>query len=167
MALPHRNCPPRQDAQNYGTITTTYVLNAWKIRRRAAFQIHQKITNWPTPAFFDHVPRLPHIDSIKYMEPALTEDQLQIILTKLLRLNPARLDLANRTFARRWRRLHHQLQPMPEPTPVPGEPAPETNFTIGIDHRPQVRPTHSLIASLPFCVCCLCGYDHATPDCPP
>ena len=101
------------------------------------------------------------------MEPTLTEDQLQIILTKLLRLNPARPDLANRTFTRRWRRLHQQLQPMPEPTPVPGEPAPETNFTIGIDHRPQLRPTHSLIASLPFCVCCLCGYDHATPDCPP
>ena len=84
------------------------------------------------------------------MEPALTKDQLQIILTKLLRLNPARPDLANRTFARRWRRLHQQLQPMPGPTPVPGEPAPETNFTTEIDHRPQVRPTHSLIASLPL-----------------
>ena len=53
------------------------------------------------------------------------------------------------------------------PTSVPSEPAPETNFTIGINHRPQSRPTHSLITSLPFCVCCLCGYDHATPDCPP
>ena len=26
-----------------GAITTTFVLNAWKLRRRAAFQIHQKI----------------------------------------------------------------------------------------------------------------------------
>ena len=87
--------------KNYGTITTTYVLNAWKIHRRAAFQIRQKIINWSTPSFFDHVPRLPHIASIKYMEPALTEDQLQIILNKLLRLHPARPDLANRTFGRR------------------------------------------------------------------
>ena len=41
--------------QNFGTITT-FVLNAWKLRRRAAFQIHQKICSWLTPSFFDHVP---------------------------------------------------------------------------------------------------------------
>ena len=29
--------------QGFGAITTTYVLNAWKLRRRAAFQIHQQI----------------------------------------------------------------------------------------------------------------------------
>ena len=28
--------------KSYGTITTTFVLNAWKLRRRAAFQIHKK-----------------------------------------------------------------------------------------------------------------------------
>ena len=56
---------------------------------------------------------------------------------------------------------------MPEPAPATEAHAPESNFTIGLDHRPQLRPTHSLIASLPYCVCCLCGYDHATPDCPP
>ena len=98
MALPHRNCPPRQDAQKLRYHHHHLRTKRLEIRRRAAFQIHQKIANWPTPAFFDHVPRLPHIDSIKYMEPALTEDQLQIILTKLLRLNPARPDLANRTL---------------------------------------------------------------------
>jgi hypothetical protein len=95
--------------KNYGAITTNYVLNAWKIRRRAAFQIHQKIITWPTPSFFDHVPRLPHIDSIKYMEPVLTEDQLQIILHKLLRLNPARPDLANRTFVAYYANQQKQL----------------------------------------------------------
>ena len=126
-----------------------------------------KIRNWPTPSFFDHVPRLPHIDSIKFMEPTLTEDQLQITLNKLLRLNPARPDLANRTFGRRRRRLQQQLQPSPETTTAPTAPTPETNFTIGIAHRPQPRPSLSLIASLPYCVCCLCGYDHSTPDCPP
>ena len=29
-----------------------------------------------------------------------------------------------------------------------------------------MRPSLSLIASLPYCVCCLCGQDHSTPDCP-
>ena len=153
--------------KNFGALTTNYVLNASKIRRRAAFQIHQKINTWATPSFFDHVPRLPHIDSIKYMEPALTEDQLQIILNKLLRLNPARPDLANRTFGRRRRRLYQLLQPPPEPNLVTTERTPETNFTIPITLWPQQRPTLSLIASLPYCVCCLCGYDHVTPDCPP
>ena len=90
MALPTAIALLVKTLKNYGAITTNYVLNAWQIRRRAAFQIHQKIITRPTPSFFDHVPWLPHIDSIKYMEPALTEDQLQIILTKLLRLNPAR-----------------------------------------------------------------------------
>ena len=153
--------------KNFGIITTTFVLNAWKLRRRAAFQIHQKICSWPTPSFFDHVPRLPHIDSIKYMEPTLTEDQLQIILNKLLRLNPTRPDLANRTFGRRRRRIQQQLQPPPEPTPALDAHTTELNFTISIANRPQARPTLSLIASLPYCVCCLCGYDHSTPDCPP
>jgi hypothetical protein len=143
------------------------VLTAWKLRRRAAFQIHQKICSWPTPSFFDHVPRLPHIDSIKFMEPTLSDEQLQIILNKLLRLNPARPDLANRTFGRRRRRIQQQLQPPPEPTPVLDTHTTELNFTINIEHRPQARPTLSLIASLPYCVCCLCGYDHSTPDCPP
>jgi hypothetical protein len=124
------------------------------------------ICSWPTPSFFDHVPRLPHIDSIKVMDPTLTEDQLQITLNKLLRLNPARPDLANRTFCRHWIRLQQQLQPPPEPTPMPAMPIPEINFTIGIDHRPQPRPSLSLIASLSYCVCCLCGYDYSTLDCP-
>ena len=132
MALPagHRSV---------GAITTTFVLQAWKLRRRAAFQIHQKNCSWPTPSFFDHVPRLPHIDSIKFMEPTLTEDQLQITLNKLLRLNPARPDLANQTFGRRRRRLQQQLQPPPETTTAPAAPTPvtterttETNFTIPI-----------------------------------
>ena len=36
-----------------------------------------------------------------------------------------------------------------------------------MNNRPQSRPSLSLIASLPYCVCCLCGQDHSTPDCPP
>jgi hypothetical protein len=111
--------------KNFGVITTAFVLQAWKLRRRAAFQIHQKICNWPTPSFFDHVPRLPHIDSIKFMEPTLTEDQIQITLNKLLRLNPARPDLAYRTFGRRRRRIQQQLQPPPEPTTEPTMPIPD------------------------------------------
>jgi hypothetical protein len=83
------------------------------------------------------------------MEPSLTGDQLQIIFNKLLHLNPARPDLANQTFGRRRRRLHQQLQPQSEPTTAPAMPIPETNFTIGIDHRPQPRPFLSLIVSLP------------------
>ena len=51
--------------QGFGAITTTYVLNAWKLRRRAAFQIHQQICAHPNPSHFDHVPRLLHIKSIK------------------------------------------------------------------------------------------------------
>jgi hypothetical protein len=110
---------------------------------------------------------LPHIVSIKYMEPTLSDEQLQIILNKLLHPNPVRPDLANRTFGRRRRRIQQQLQPPPEPTIVLDTHTTELNFTISIEHRPQARPTLSLIASLPYCVCCLCGYDHSTPDCPP
>ena len=29
--------------KNFRTITTTFVLNAWKLRRRAAFQINQNL----------------------------------------------------------------------------------------------------------------------------
>ena len=35
-----------------------------------------------------------------------------------------------------------------------------------MNNRPQSRLSLSLIASLPYCVCCLCGQDHSTPDCP-
>ena len=73
-------------------------------------------------------------------------------------------------LSRKWyrrRRIQQQLQPPPEPTPAPEAHTTECNFTISITHRPQARPTLSLIASLPYCVCCLCGYDHSTPDCPP
>ena len=45
------------------------------------------------------------------MEPTLTADQLSLILQRLLRLNPARLDLALRTFGRR--RRHFQLMQQP------------------------------------------------------
>ena len=166
MALPHCDRPPRQDTQklrcHHHQLCTQRLENPSSCRLPNSSYI-----NWPTPTFFDHVPRSPHKDSIKCMGPALTEDQLQIILQMLLRLNPARPNLTNRTFGRRRRRLHQQLQPLPEPTPVTTEHTTETNFTIGIDYRPQLRPTHSLIASPPFCVCCLCGYNHATPDCPP
>ena len=147
--------------------TTTYVLNAWKLRRRAAFRIHQQICAHPNPTHFDHVPRLPHIESIKFMEPTLTADQLSFIMQRLLRLNPARPDLALRTFGRR--RRHFQLLQQP-PTPSNSATAmpqpPETNFTIGMSNRPQMRTSLSLIASLPYCVCCLCGQDQSTPDCP-
>jgi hypothetical protein len=153
--------------QSYGAITTTFVLEAWKLRRRAAFKIHQNTCSWPTPSFFDHVPRLPHIDSTKFMALTLTDAQLQVILNKLLRLNPARPDLANQTFGHRRRRIQQQLQPPPEPTPEPTIPIPETNFTIGIEHRPQPHPSLSLMAILPYCVCCLCSYEHSNPDCPP
>ena len=101
------------------------------------------------------------------MEPTLTADQLSLILQRLLRLNPARPDLALRTFGRR--RRHFQLV-QPPPTSTISTPAtpqpPETNFTIGMNNRPQSRPSLSLIASLPYCICCLCGQDHSTPDCP-
>ena len=86
------------------------------------------------------------------MEPTLSDEQLQIILNKLLRLNPARPDLANRTFGRRRRRIQQQRQPPPEPTPALDTHTTELNFTISIAHRPQARPTLSLIASLPYCV---------------
>ena len=98
------------------------------------------------------------------MEPTLTADQLSFIMQ---RLSPARPDLALRTFGRR--RRHFQLLQQP-PTPSNSATAtpqpPETNFTIGMNNRPQIRPSLSLIASLPYCVCCLCGQDHSTPDCP-
>jgi hypothetical protein len=114
------------------------------------------------------VPRLPHIESIKFMEPTLTADQLSFIMQRLLRLNPARPDLALRTFGRR--RRHFQLMQQPPPIPSNSAPAtpqpPETNFTISMNNRPQPRLSLSLIASLPYCVCCLCGQDHSTPDCP-
>ena len=96
------------------------------------FKFNKKICSWPTQSLFDHVPRLPHIDSIKFMEPTLTDGQLQIILNKLLRLNPARPDLANRSFGRRRRRTQQQLQPPPEPTTVMATHTPELNFTISI-----------------------------------
>ena len=154
--------------QGFGTITTTYVLNAWKLRWRAAFQIHQQICAHTNPSHFDHVPRLPHIESIKFMEPILTADQLPFILQRLLRLNPARPDPTLRTFGRR--RRHFQLMQQP-PTPdiptIVTPPTSETNFTIGMNNRPQSCPSLSLIASLPYCVCCLCGQDHSNPDCPP
>ena len=101
------------------------------------------------------------------MEPTLPDGQLQIILNKLLRLNSAHPDLANRTFGRRRRRIQQQLQPPPEPTSALDTHTTELKFTISIEHRPQACPTLSLIVSLPYCVCCLCGYDHSTPDCPP
>ena len=102
------------------------------------------------------------------MEPTLTTEQLTIILQRLLRLNPARPDLALRTFGRRRRHFQLMQQPPLMDTPAPTMPQPpEANFTIGINNRPQPRPSLSLIASLPYCVCCLCGQDHSTPDCPP
>ena len=154
--------------QGFGAITTTFVLNAWKLRRRAAFQIHQQICAHPNPSYFDHVPRLPHIENIKFMEPTLTTEQLTLILQRLLRLNPARPDLALRTFGRRRRHFQLMQQPPPLDIPAPITPQPpEANFTIGINNRPQLRHSLSLIASLPYCVCCLCGQDHSTPDCPP
>ena len=89
-------------------------------------------------------------------------------MQRLLRLNPARPDLALQTFGRR--RRHFQLLQQPPPILSNSAPAtpqpPETNFTIGMNNRPQLRPSLSLIASLPYCVCCLCGQDHSTPDCP-
>ena len=152
--------------QGFGAITTTYVLNAWKLRRRAAFQIHQQICAHTNPSHFDHVPRLPHIESIKFMEPILTADQLPFILQRLLRLNPARPDPTLRTFGRR--RRHFQLMQQPPTPDIPATvtlPNSENNFTIGTNNRPQLRPSLSLIASLSYCVCCLCGQDHSIPDC--
>jgi len=101
------------------------------------------------------------------MEPTLTADQLSLILQRLLRLNPARPDLALRTFGRRRRHFQLVQQPPTSTNSTPATPQPpETNFTIGINYRPQPRPSLSLIASLPYCICCLCGQDHSTPDCP-
>ena len=114
------------------------------------------------------MPRLPHIESIKFMEPTLTAEQLALILQRLLRLNPARPDLALRTFGRRRRHSQLMQQPPPSDIPAPIMPQPpETNFTIGMNNRPHSRPSLNLIASLPYCVCCLCGQDHSIPDCPP
>ena len=112
--------------------------------------------------------RLPHIESIKFMEPTLTVDQLAFILQRLQRLNPAPPDLALRTFGRRRRHFQLMQQPPPPDIPAPITPQPpETNVTIGMNNRLQSRPSLSLIASLPYCVCCLCGQNHSIPDCPP
>ena len=85
--------------------------------------------------------RLPHIESIKFMEPTLTADQLAFILQRLLRLNPARPDLALRSFSRRRRHFQLMRQPPPPDISAPTTPQPpETNFTIGMNNRPQSRP---------------------------
>jgi hypothetical protein len=58
-------------------------------------------------------------------------DQLPFILQRLLRLNPARPDLALRTFGRR--RRHFQLMQQPPIPEIPAAitlPTSETNFTI-------------------------------------
>ena len=136
-----------------GTLTTTYTLSAWKHRRRAAIQIHQTQTH---PALFDHAPRLPHMDKIKYSDPILTEDQLHSTLQRILRLNPARPHATRRTFGRR--RLHQQppVQPPAAPGIPPTHAEPATHqFTIGVTHFPNQRLTQSLIQALPYCVCCL------------
>ena len=154
--------------KSIGSLTTTYTLNAWKHRRRAAIQIHHSIQKHTQPNLFDHAPRLPHMDKIKYSDPILTEQQLHSTMQRILRLNPARPHATRRTFGRR---RQHQ-QPTPQPTPVtdtlliPTEP--DTNqFTIGLNHLPNQRLTQSLLQTLPYCVCCLCNQDHPTPNCPP
>ena len=71
------------------------------------------------------------------MEPTLTAEQLTLILPRLLRLNPARPDLALRTFGRRQRHFQLLQQPHPLDIPAPSSPPPpETNFTISINNRP-------------------------------
>ena len=119
--------------QGFGAITTTYVLNAWKLRRRAAFQIHQQICAHTNPSHFDHVPRLPHIESIKFMEPILTADQLPFILQRLLRLNPARPYPTLRTFGRR--RRHFQLMQQPPTSDIPAIVTPPPQFRKQLHHR--------------------------------
>jgi hypothetical protein len=99
--------------KSIGTLTTAYTLNAWKHRRRAAIQIHQQIQRHANPTLFDHTPRLPHMDKIKYSDPILTESQLQDTLHRLLRLNPTRPNATRRTFGRR--RAHQQQTPQPPP----------------------------------------------------
>jgi hypothetical protein len=154
--------------KSIGALTTTYTLNAWKHRRRAAIQIHQQIQRHANPASFDHTPRLSHTDKIKYSDPILTELQLQDTLHRLLRLNPTRPYATSRTFGRR--RAHQQQMPQPSPPPAPPQPshAIHTNqFTIRLTQLPQHRLTQSLIHSLPYCVCCLCNQNHTDPTCPP
>jgi hypothetical protein len=89
-----------------GTLTTTYTLDAWKHRRRAAIQIHQQIQRHANLALFDYTPRLSHMDKIKYSDPILTEPQLQGTLQRLPWLNPTRPYATSRTFGHR--RAHQQ-----------------------------------------------------------
>ena len=139
--------------KSIGALTTTYTLNAWKHRRRAAIQIHHHIQKQTQPALFDHAPRLPHMDKIKYSDPILTDDQLHSTIQRILRLNPARSHATRRTFGRR--RLHQQPIPQPTPAPdtLPTPTDPATNqFTIGLDHLSNQRLTQSLLQTLPYCV---------------
>ena len=112
-----------------GTLTATYTLNAWKHRRRAAIQIHQQIQRRANSTLFDHAPRLPHMDKIKYSDPILTEDQLQSTLHRLIRLNPIRPHATRRTFGHR---RTHQLQ-----TSQPSRSRPTT-----ANHRTTLQPIH-------------------------
>ena len=49
--------------------------------------MHQQIQRHINPALFDHAPRLPHMETMKYSDPILTEIQLQCTLQRLLQLN--------------------------------------------------------------------------------
>jgi hypothetical protein len=154
--------------KSIGSLTTAYTLQAWKHRRRAAIQIHQQIQQQPHPNLYDHAPRLPHMDKIKYSDPILTDEQLYDTLQRIQRLNPTRPHNTHRTFGRR--RLHQQ--PLAQPPQVPDISPPQTDtgtnqFTISLNHLPNQRITQSLLQMLPYCICCLCDQDHANPTCPP
>ena len=108
------------------------------------------------------------MDKIKYSDPILTDDQLHNTIQRIQRLNPARPHATRRTFGRR--RLHQQPPVQPPSSPDNNLPHAEPTthqFTIGLNHLPNQRLTHSLIQSLPYCVCCLCDQEHTQPTCPP
>ena len=63
------------------------------------------------------------------MELTITADQLSFIMQRLLRLNPARPDLALRTFGRRRRHFQLLQQPPTSNISAPAKPQlPETNL---------------------------------------